>query len=67
MIKKIKKMFEKKYYIPGVDVINQLVETPLSKEKTEFRRFVITLVISMVSAIAAIVAATVAVMTYLKV
>ena len=44
----------KKYYLPGVDEINQLVETPASKERTESRRFWINTIISSVSAIAAI-------------
>ncbi len=51
----------KKYYLPGVDEINQLVETPASKERTESRRFWINTIISSVSAIAAIVAAVVAI------
>lgn len=50
-------MSKKRYYLPGVDELHQLVETPASKERTERHRFVITVVISTISAIAAIVAA----------
>ena len=50
-------MPKKRYYIPGVDEINQMVETPASKERTEKKRFVITLVISIIAAVASIVAA----------
>lgn len=56
----------KKYYIPGVDEINQLVETPESKARTESRRFIINTAITVVSAIAAIVAAVAAVMVYIR-
>ncbi|MCL2884817.1 MAG: hypothetical protein FWF49_04970 [Oscillospiraceae bacterium] len=52
----------KKYYCPGIDKINQLVETPASKEKTEFRRFFITSAIAAIAAIAAIIAAVVTIM-----
>lgn len=48
---------ERKYYIPGTDEIHELVETPMSRERTENRRFVITTVICVVSAVAAVVAA----------
>lgn len=59
-------MSKKKYYIPGIDHLNQLVETPASKEKTEKRRFVINTIVSAVSAVAAILAAIVAILTYLR-
>ena len=32
-------MSKKQYYIPGVDAVNQLVETPASKERTEKKSF----------------------------
>lgn len=47
----------KDYYIPGVDDLHQLEETPQSKARTEKHRFVITTAICVVSAVAAIVAA----------
>lgn len=50
-------MSKKRYYNPSTDQLNQLVETPASKERTEKRRFIITTVICVVSAIAAVVAA----------
>lgn len=50
-------MRKRSYYYPGIDNINQLVETPASKERTEQRRFIITTVICVVSAVAAVVAA----------
>lgn len=50
-------MREKKYYIPGVDEIHQLVETPASREKTEKHRYIVNTVISVISAFAAIIAA----------
>lgn len=50
-------MSKKRYYIPGVDVLNQLVETPASRERTDRTRFVINTVLCVVSAIAAVVAA----------
>lgn len=53
---------KKRYYIPGVDEIHQMVETPASKERTEKERtekerFVINTVICVISALAAVVAA----------
>ena len=48
---------KKKYFIPGHDELNQMVETPASREKTDKERFVISLSVSIVSAIAAILAA----------
>lgn len=50
-------MREKKYYVPGFDTSNQLVETPASKEKTDKERFIINTVISAISAVAAVIAA----------
>lgn len=54
-------MSKKQYYIPGVDPVNQLVETPASKERTEKSRFVVNTVICVISALAAVVAAVVSV------
>lgn len=54
----------KRYYIPGIDEINQLIETPRSREKTDFRRFLITSIIAGLSAVGAIIAAVFAVLTY---
>lgn len=48
---------KKRYYIPGVDEVPQMVETPASRERTENRRFVVTTVLCVVSAVAAVVAA----------
>lgn len=56
----------KKYYVPRIDQLNQLVETPASKEKTEKRRFVINTIVSVISAVAAVFAAIFAVLTYLR-
>lgn len=64
--KKVKNFFAKRYYIPGVDHFNQLVETPASKEKTDFRRFLLTTILTSISVLAAVVAAVAAVLTYLK-
>lgn len=47
-------MSKKRYYIPGVDNFNQLVETPDSKERTDKRRFIVTLVFSAVAAVASV-------------
>lgn len=58
-------MSKKRYYIPGVDEPNQMVETPASKERTEKKRFVITLVISIIAAAASIVAAIASVISIL--
>lgn len=57
---------KKKYYIPSVDKLNQMVETPLSKEHTDTKRYIVNTAVSIVSAVAAIVAAVVAIMTYLR-
>ncbi len=54
---------KKRYYMPGVDEIHQLVETPESKERTEKGRFIWTLVISIISAVAASTAAIVSIIT----
>lgn len=54
-------MREKKYYVPGFDALNQLVETPASKEKTDKERFIINTVISAISAVAAVIAAVVSI------
>lgn len=48
---------KKQYYMPGVDELNQLVETPASRERTDRNRFIITTVICVISAVAAVVAA----------
>ena len=48
---------KREYYIPGIDEITQMVETPKSRERTENRRFVVTTVLCVVSAVAAVVAA----------
>lgn len=50
-------MSKKRYYIPGVDEVHQLVETPASKERTERSRFVINTAVCVISALAAVVAA----------
>lgn len=54
---------KKKYYITGVDELNQLVETPASRERTDRNRFVINTILTAVSAIASIVAAVAAVIS----
>ena len=54
---------KKKYYITGVDKLNQLVETPASRERTDRNRFIINTILTAVSAIAAIVAAVAAVIS----
>lgn len=56
----------KRYYIPGVDEVKQLVETPASKEKTERNRYIINTVVSIISAVAAIVAAVISILVYFK-
>lgn len=58
-------MSKKLYYIPGVDELNQLVETPASRERTDRNRFIVNTVISAVSAVAAVVAAVVSVLAYI--
>lgn len=53
---------EKKYYIPGIDEINQYVETPASKERTDRDRFIINTVLTAISAVSAVVAAVAAIL-----
>lgn len=53
-------MSKKQYYIPGIDEINQAVETPASKEWTEKKRYIINTAISVISAVAAAVIAAIA-------
>ena len=50
-------LHKKKYYFQGVDQLNQLVETPASKEKTEKNRYIINTTISIISAVAAVIGA----------
>lgn len=59
-------MSKKRYYVPGIDQLNQLVETPASRERTERNRFLISLVISIVSAFAAIVAAVASILAFIR-
>ena len=59
-------MRKKTYFIPGVDELKQLVETPASKEKTERERFAWSIAASAISAVAAIVAAIAAILTYIR-
>ncbi len=59
-------MSKRKYYFPGIDEFHELTETPASKDKTDFRRFIITTIIACISAVASIVAATVSIMAYLS-
>ena len=59
-------MSKKRYYIPGIDRINELVETPSSKERTDRKRFVITTILAAVAAIASVVAAVVSIMAYIE-
>lgn len=66
MKNKPKGRFGKRYYIPGVDNLQQLVETPESKERTDSRRFILNTIISVVAAIASIVAAVVSILAYVK-
>lgn len=53
---------EKKYYIPELDEINQFVETPASRERTDRQRFLINTVLTTISAVAAVVAAIAAIL-----
>ena len=57
-------MSKKRYYIPGVDRINPMEETPASKARSDLHWFIITTVISSIAAVAAIVAAVVSIMAY---
>lgn len=59
-------MSKKRYYIPGVDELHQMVETPASKERTDRNRYIINTVICAVSAVAAVVAAIVSIMVYMQ-
>lgn len=54
---------ERKFYMPGFDEINQLEETPASKQRTEEWRFNVNTLISAISAVAAVIAAIAAVAT----
>ena len=45
-------MSRKRYYLPGVDEIHQLEETPASKAITERNRFIITVVVSALATVA---------------
>ena len=56
-------MSKKMYYIPGVDEIHQMVETPASKECTDRSRFVLNTAICVVSALAAVIAAVASVLS----
>lgn len=55
----------KRYYMPGIDELNQMIETPASKERTDRNRFVLNTAICIVSAVAAIIAAVAAVLALL--
>lgn len=57
-------MSHKRYYIPGVDEIHQLVETPASKEKTDRIRFIVTVVVSALATVASVVAAVFSALAY---
>ena len=50
-------MSRKRYYLPGVDEIHQLEETPASKAITERNRFIVTVVVSALATVASVVAA----------
>lgn len=56
----------KRYEIPGVDHLNQLVETRASRERTENNRFIISTVICVISAVASIVAAVASILSLLS-
>lgn len=57
---------KRQYYIPGIDEINQLTETPASKDRTDSRRFWWSITVSVIAAIAAIVAAVVSILVYIQ-
>ncbi len=57
-------MSRKRYYVPGVDELRQLEETPASKAITERNRFIITVVVSALATVASVVAAVFSVLTY---
>lgn len=50
-------MSRKRYYIQNIEGLGHMVETPESKARTEKARFIVTVVISSISALAAIAAA----------
>lgn len=56
---------KKRYYIPGIDELHQMVETPASRERTDKNRFILNTAICIVSAVAAIVAAVASVLALL--
>lgn len=57
-------MSRKRYYLPGVDEIHQLEETPASKAITERNRFIITVVVSALATVASVVAAVFSALAY---
>lgn len=57
-------MSRKRYYLPGVDEIHQLEETPASKAITERNRFIITVVVSALATVASVVAAVFGALAY---
>lgn len=57
-------MSRKRYYLPGVDEIHQLEETPASKAITERNRFIITVVVSALATVASVVAAVFSTLAY---
>lgn len=57
-------MSRKRYYLPGVDEIHQLEETPASKAITERNRFIITVVVSALATVASVVAAVFSALSY---
>ena len=65
---KLKKFFNrnKRYKIVHEDGLNVLVETEWSKARTEKRRFLINMLLSVISAISAIAAAVFSALTYIN-
>lgn len=57
-------MSRKRYYLPGVDEIHQLEETPASKAITERNRFIITVVVSALATVVSVVAAVFSALAY---
>ena len=57
-------MSKKRYFIPGVDEMTQLIETPASKERTDRNRYIFNTIVSVVAAVASIIAAVVSVLAY---
>lgn len=47
---------ERKFFIPGLDEIKQMEETPASKQQTDEWRFNVNTLISAIAAVASIVA-----------